>query len=238
MIWHQYFQQNSLKTYYLNIHKSTPKRLEFDWQKIKLNRIDLINAFITHTKNYKQECFYLEIGCNDDECFNNVLLNNDYKTGVDPLKGGNLRLTSDDFFSTNNKKFDVIFIDGLHEYLQVQKDCINSLNCLNDDGVIIIHDMLPLSWEQECVPRFYDIWNGDVWKIGVEIMHSENLNFSIISCDQGIGILKKNNNNFNYRRMNNILAQLSYKDFLEDFFIKLPILSENQFNINHYFSEK
>ena len=78
----------------------------------------------------------------------------------------------------------------------MQKDCINSLDCLNDDGVIIIHDMLPLSWEQECVPRFYDIWNGDVWKIGVEIMNSENLNFSIISCDQGVGILKKNNDNY------------------------------------------
>ena len=39
--------------------------------------------------------------------------------------------------------------------------------------------------------RFIDIWNGDVWKIGVEIMNSENLNFSIISCDQGVGILKK-----------------------------------------------
>ena len=38
--------------------------------------------------------------------------------------------------------------------------------------------------------------------------------------------------------MNSILAKLSFKDFVEDYFNRLPILSENQFSINHYFSEK
>ena len=36
------------------------------------------------------------------------------KIGVDPVSGGNLRMTSDHFFKENKEKFDLIFIDGLH----------------------------------------------------------------------------------------------------------------------------
>ena len=38
------------------------------------------------------------------------------KIGVDPVSGENIRETSDNFFKKNNVKFDIIFIDGLHEY--------------------------------------------------------------------------------------------------------------------------
>lgn len=47
-------------------------------------------------------------------------------------------MTSDKFF----KKFNVIFIDGLHNYKQYQKDCLNSIRSLEDEGIIIVHDFL------------------------------------------------------------------------------------------------
>ena len=50
--------------------------------------------------------------------------------------------SSDDFFNTNNKKFDVIYIDGYHKGSQVYKDFKNSWKVLNDNGVIIFDDYI------------------------------------------------------------------------------------------------
>ena len=44
---------------------------------------------------------------------------------LDPAEGGTHRMTSDQFLAITKKKFNVVFIDGLHEYEQCQKDCIN-----------------------------------------------------------------------------------------------------------------
>ena len=58
-------------------------------------------------------------------------------------------MTSDEFFSQNKETFDLIFIDGLHIHEQVLKDIDNSLNVLNENGVILLHDCLPAKiWHQ------------------------------------------------------------------------------------------
>ena len=93
----------------------------------------------------------MEIGCDENKTINEIKIKE--KIGVDPIRGGNLRLTSDEFFLRNNKKFDCIFIDGLHEYTQVKKDIINSVSCLNPNGVILVHDCLPKSFFHQAVPR-------------------------------------------------------------------------------------
>lgn len=77
----------------------------------------------------------MEIGCFEDETFNKI--NIDKKVGVDPISGGNVRLTSDNFFKINKDRFDIIFIDGLHAFEQVKKDITNSLNILNKNGVLL-----------------------------------------------------------------------------------------------------
>ena len=71
---------------------------------------------------------YLEIGCDQDQLFSKIKIQN--KVGVDPSSGGNVRKTSDEFFKENKNKFDIVFIDGLHTYDQVKKDILNSINCL------------------------------------------------------------------------------------------------------------
>jgi predicted O-methyltransferase YrrM len=48
--------------------------------------------------------------------------------------------TSDSFFKFNKKYFDLIYIDGSHEFKQVQKDCKNSWFFLNRGGIIIFDD--------------------------------------------------------------------------------------------------
>ena len=99
-----------------------------------MNRTDIIN-FLIKKFDYKT---YLEIGVSNTNLnFNHIEI--PYKVGVDPDKsvyGIQHNLTSDEFFTLNNQKFDIIFIDGMHEFHQVYRDTQNSLNILNDGGIM------------------------------------------------------------------------------------------------------
>ena len=173
------------------------KRLDYDWKKYP-SRSEIIQKIID-SKKYKN---YLEVGCDKDENFSKI--NVEKKIGVDPLKGGTLRMTSDDFFKKNNEKFDLIFLDGLHTYEQTIKDIDNSLKFLNNHGVVIIHDCLPKKIWNQIVPRVYGHWNGDVWKA---IVHSRTYSYAdTYTCiaDHGLGII--------FKRKNRDLLELK-KDF-------------------------
>ena len=174
------------------------------------------HAFINKAVSKYTNCNYLEIGVADNDVFNSIPLKLKNKHGVDPVCGGNYRLTSDAFFEKyEHLKFDVIFIDGLHHYLQCQKDAINSINSLNKNGVIFFHDMLPVNSFEEYVPRKQLSWTGDVWKVAVELTNSNNCEFKIINVDYGIGVLKINDK-FEYKKMPELL-NLRYKDFLKHY---------------------
>ena len=163
------------------------KRLNYNWSKTP-SRTEIIQKII-NKQAYKN---YLEIGCDNDENFSKVYIDN--KVGVDPLKGGTLRMTSDEFFKNNKDYFDIIFLDGLHTYEQTIKDIDNSLKVLNDKGVIIIHDCLPKKIWNQIVPRMYGHWNGDVWKA---IVHSRTYAYAdtyTLKADHGLGIIFKRQN--------------------------------------------
>ena len=177
---------NSLFFFYKN-YKYSNKKIDINWKKQKYNRVDVINK-IVKDNNFKS---YLEIGCDNDEVFKNIHI--EEKIGVDPIRGGNIRSTSDDFFSNNFKKFDLIFIDGLHTYKQSRKDFINSNKFLNDGGIICFHDVIPLNWKEEHTPRVNNVWTGDVWKLAFELSITPDLSSYVIKLDHGIGIYRKNN---------------------------------------------
>jgi hypothetical protein len=159
-----------------------------------VNRTDIINSLIL-SNNLKT---YLEIGVrNRDDNFNKIACYD--KTGVDPEPSANATyvMTSDDFFKFNKKKFDIIFIDGLHLREQVLKDIENSLNTLNDEGFIVCHDCLP-NTEKEQI-EYYDgisAWVGTVWKgISYLRMTRKDLEIKVVDTDYGCGIIKKGSQN-------------------------------------------
>ena len=129
---------------------------------------------------------------------------------------------SDEFFQNNNEKFDVIFIDGLHHYDQVLEDLKNSLNSLKKDGIIFIHDMIPLNKTSQEIPRNRQkIWTGDVWKLCYNLMNSKNIDFIISNIDCGVGIVKPSNNyklNIDFENNN----EKNYDDF-KKLYHQLPI---------------
>lgn len=180
------------------------------------HRLELIQWSIEKT-NAKS---YLEIGCNKDEIFSNIFVNE--KIGVDPFRGGNYRMTSDEFFAANNKQFDVVFVDGLHEYSQVTRDVNNSLSVLSDNGIIIIHDMLPRTEDQAIypMPKNQHTWLGDVWKLAFDLSIRSDITFNIVLIDQGCGIITKRKN----KNLQDFNIDYSWEYYLKNW-QKLPLIS-------------
>ena len=182
------------------------KKIKYNWESFP-RRYDIINKIIIK-RNYTS---YLEIGCFKDETFNQINIKK--KIGVDPISGGNLRMTSDKFFIENKEKFDLIFIDGLHVYEQVIKDIFNSIKVLKENGIILVHDCLPRKLWYQTPTRMSDTWNGDVWKAIVECRTLENIDTYTCLADEGIGVIKvqKNNNPLNLNLSN--FKNLKYKEY-------------------------
>lgn len=156
-----------------------------DFYNSKIHRSDIIQKIIDK-KNFHA---YLEIGCDQNELFSRVNIKK--KLGVDPNSGGTHKMTSDIFFKNNSDKFDLIFIDGLHIYEQVRKDIINSLNILNENGFILLHDCFPLKYLDQAVPRAQKHWNGNVWRAILECRTYDNVNTFVGAFDNGIGLIFK-----------------------------------------------
>ena len=182
------------------------KRLTYDWKNYP-SRTQIIQKIINQQK-YKS---YLEIGCDNDENFSKIIIDN--KTGIDPLKGGTLRMTSDKFFKKNNKNFDLIFLDGLHTYEQTIKDIDNSLRYLNINGVILIHDCLPTKIWNQIVPRIYGHWNGDVWKAIVHSRTYDHADTYTCVADHGIGIIFKRKNSDRLTMKIKNFKDLKFEDY-------------------------
>lgn len=89
-----------------------------------------------------------------------------------------LTLTSDEFFQEHAEglKFDLIYLDGLHEWKQTLRDFEHSIRHLKPGGVIVIDDVLPTDrWSADPNPSKvlearatglvdHGRWYGDVFK--------------------------------------------------------------------------
>ncbi|MDC0937663.1 class I SAM-dependent methyltransferase [Pelagibacteraceae bacterium] len=205
------------------------KRFNYDWSQYP-SRIEIIKKIIKKEK-YKS---YLEIGCDNDENFSQIIIEN--KVGVDPLKGGTMRMTSDDFFIKNKKSFDMIFLDGLHTYEQTIKDIDNSLNFLNKKGVIVIHDCLPKKIWNQIVPRVYGHWNGDVWKAIVHSRTYDHADSYTCIADHGLGLIFKRKNKDRLELKEKNFKNLKFADYYNNHNKYMNLISyeelEKTFNNN------
>ena len=133
-----------------------------------INKIIHINGLINPQ--------YLEIGLHNGATFSNI--NSSNKDGVDPGQYCdcplvNYKMTSDVFFKNHiDKKYDIVFIDGLHTAFQVSKDIYNTINNINPGGWIVIDDVFPHNeYEQEALDlRKSGPQTGDVWKAVYNIL--------------------------------------------------------------------
>lgn len=169
-----------------------------------MNRTQLIQSLIDA---YKLES-YLEIGLGDpydnflkihckykESCdFYNSNNNYDYSSH-DPavrkfIERGILtyNMSSDNMFFdfSDDKTFDLIFIDGLHTSDQVFKDICNSMMHLSPNGFIVCHDAIPLNEAAATKERHTMDWNGDVYRV-FPILDRLGVKFNIVDLENDFG---------------------------------------------------
>ena len=195
----------------------------------KFFRYDIIN-YLIEKNNYKK---YLEIGVHNGDNIRRIKIES--KDGVDPGSEGeiseftNYRITSDDFFKKidANTQYDIIFIDGLHHSEQVDKDIINSLNHLGENGIIILHDCNPPDYKLQVVPRISALWNGDVWKSIVNLRcNRPDLEVCVVDTDWGLGVVRKGTQNCLTEKMSKYLDWNYFSNNREEI---LNMISVEQF---------
>lgn len=182
------------------------RRLTDQEKQKKPSRTELINFLLNKREGHTT---YLEIGVrNPNDNFNHIQASE--KFSVDPgveFKENpvDFQLTSDAFFDQldngqildRSKRFDVVFIDGLHLAAQVDRDISNALRYLKEDGFIVMHDCNPpTEWHaRESYDYHYtpakQMWNGTTWKAFVKWRTAESVSACCVNTDWGLGVISK-----------------------------------------------
>ncbi len=196
------------------------KVFDWKWGEKSFNRIAMVNLLVANTRGWNTS--YLEIGCAGNLLFHSVAAKR--KVGVDPAEGGTHRMTSDAFFAANTEKYDVIFVDGLHEYQQVRRDALNALACVEEGGWIAFHDLLPSTWKEHHVPRLQETWTGDCWKVAVELSQAKGVDFRIVEVDHGVGLMRKTSSNYSVPDLSERLLDAEFDVFVDEVG-SLPLIS-------------
>lgn len=164
--------------------------------------LNILN-FIINTFGYKS---YLEIGVYTGENFLNINCQNKECCDVtDKFLSENSTvditylMTSDEMFEQMNKdkKYDLIFIDGMHTEECADKDIINSLKHLNPGGMVCLHDTIVYHEKSQIDLNEYPEsgeWNGTTWK-SITKLQDQNIEFyTIDNGDYGLTCIFYNPN--------------------------------------------
>lgn len=209
-----------------------------------MDRIDIINMLIDKY-NYQS---YLEIGLDMAAAF--LKVDCKYKECVDPFiyEGEDAerqairsyiekniltyKMTSDEFFETipEEKKYDIVFIDGLHTEEQVGRDIINSLRHLNDSGTIVCHDCLPPRYEVQLEEPYPGTWTGSVWK-AIPMLKFQGIAYATVDADLGCCVIQYNGNKDTLTYPSK--AEYDFHDVFDNIVIRnimMNVITEEAFN--------
>jgi hypothetical protein len=209
-----------------------------------MKRRDVIQKII----DKKKARTYLEIGIGGGKNFLRIKASK--KTAVDPnftfsrrrriewtfrnlsnVRAKLYECTSDRYFDLKKPidRFDVVFVDGLHTYEQSLRDVINSLNYLNEAGVIIMHDCSPpdksSAQPAESVKHASELnpsgcnsgWCGDVWKTICYLRSQrKDLNVFVLDFDYGMGIVTRGQAESHLSLSEEELDKMTYDDLEKD----------------------
>lgn len=177
-----------------------------------MNRYDIIQKFIDE-RNYDS---FLEIGTFRGETFKHIKIEHKVSVDPDPECNATYVMTSDEYFNTHNEKFDIIFIDGLHEHNQVYRDVMNAIAHLNDGGVIVMHDCMPKNekmqvWDNKS--HQHEEWTGDTWKAYYKAFKELNYEVYVVDTDYGCGVIDTRHNR-DIKPVDIDMEKLKYTDYL------------------------
>lgn len=161
-----------------------------------MTRWDICNERLSHFHPSR----FLEIGVKAGK--GGKMIRADEKYGIDPYPEAwayqrytNLYVqTSDEFFKDRSRSLDfhVVLIDGLHHADQGMRDVLHSLYHLHPFGTIVLHDCNPPDEGSQVVPRQQGHWNGDIWKVIVQLRATRSdLSVHTLDTDEGLGIITR-----------------------------------------------
>jgi len=182
-----------------------------------------INDLI-HDLNYQK---YLELGVATGETWNQI--NCDYKVGVDVANDFRwhvpriISVTTDNYFRNldKNETFDLIYIDACHEKTQVKADFYNSFRHLNENGIILLHDVNPPSKDGTSQNA-----HGDCFELWIKMVNMYPKNVAVFNAAPGtamfnmvdtVGIFFKTNINAHESDIH--LQVGTFNDYSYEFFI-------------------
>lgn len=169
-----------------------------------MNRIEVVRLLL-RARGYRR---YLEIGCQNNVCFDAINAPLDVKIGVDPISGGTHRMTSDTFFSQNNEKFDLVFVDGDHHHAQALRDAEHALAALAPGGCLVMHDVLPGNLMYEG-----PFWCHTAWRAFAKLREHPQLDGVAGDFDHGVGVIRRGPNPTPIV-LGKSLDALTYNDFV------------------------
>lgn len=95
---------------------------------------------------------------------------------------------SDDFFRDDGRTWDAIFIDGDHMRPQTDRDVINAMRVLNDDGLIFMHDTYPPNTDPHTTSWLVC---GDVYKTYLALAERTDLEVVTLPLWCGLTIVRR-----------------------------------------------
>ena len=156
--------------------------------------------------------------------------------------------TSDDFFSSNYLEKnglspDMALIDGLHLFEFALRDFVNLERRMKKNGVILIHDVCPFSYEMVTRDTEYvntgKPWTGDVWKLLLLLIDQRtDLTIDVIdAAPTGLAIVKNLDPKSltlseNYGAILKKYVDLNLEDYGADqFYQKFPLIKSHSYHL-------
>lgn len=182
-----------------------------------MKHLEILN-YLINKNNYKS---YLEIGvynginfsnvkCENKECCDPCICNVQIRCNI------TYKMTSDEMFKQMpiDKKYDIIFIDGMHDESYVDRDIMNSLKHLNANGIICLHDTVPPTKKSAIKYDTYNdnrgVWCGDVFKSIIKLYNTNLEYYTVNNGDYGLTIIK-HHDDFNIN-LSDIKCEYEYED--------------------------
>jgi hypothetical protein len=157
--------------------------------------VEIVNSI----KNIRNKS-YLELGTGNGINFSRI--NCKDKTSVDTNGKATINTTTDNFFSINNRRFDITFIDANHDLDFVVRDYNNAVKITNE--LIFIHDMFPAT-----KMHINHVYCSDSYKLLYHILNTD-IKFYVLDCDMGLTVIKPEFKSVN----RSLIREVSYEELL------------------------
>ena len=179
----KFFKINNSLILEIGIHKGDFSIVLLE--KFKPKKLVLVDPWIAEKEKIYQSSWYGNFDGGDqkiqDSYYQNV--KKKFEQQINKKQVEILRMKSLEAFKILKNKFDLIYIDGNHLYNYVLEDLENSLNIINNNGLIVLDDFMSKGWWYDGVTKAVNQLK-EIKKI--KILHQHNFFNQHFQC-----ILKK-----------------------------------------------